>query len=200
MIISYRHEFIFIKTKKTAGSSIEHYLFPYLGATDICTGSSIDGTPSLNSIKKRKGHIGWRWIAEHKSQEWRDFFSFAVVRNPWETVVSAYHWLRHYNVMQGMVVELYPDFSSWVMGPIPLTFDPWPLFADHTGPRVDRVLRYEHLEQDIAQIPVPYSGELRTVRKKRTDHADYRGYYNDASRERVGNIFSSVIDYFDYRF
>ena len=35
MIISHKYRFIFIKNYKTAGSSIESYLHPYLGDDDI---------------------------------------------------------------------------------------------------------------------------------------------------------------------
>ena len=193
--------FIFVKTKKTAGSSIEHYLFPYLGPNDICSGSVIDGTPSLNGIKKRKGHIGWQWIANNKPQEWNDFFSFAVVRNPWDTVVSAWHWLRAYGMIQGMSELGSPSFTDWAMSPAPIAFDPWALFADDNGPTVDRVLRYEHLHRDISTIPIPYAGELLVTFKKQTKVRDhYRSYYNDQSRARIGEIFSKVIDYFGYNF
>jgi hypothetical protein len=37
MIISYKHNFIFIKTKKTAGSSMEMALTPYAGPDDVVT-------------------------------------------------------------------------------------------------------------------------------------------------------------------
>ena len=36
MIVSFKYKFIFIKSYKTAGSSIENYLYPYLNNKDIC--------------------------------------------------------------------------------------------------------------------------------------------------------------------
>ncbi|HYW36145.1 MAG TPA: sulfotransferase family 2 domain-containing protein [Balneolaceae bacterium] len=39
MIISYKHNFIFIHNRKTAGSSIKVFLSPYLGDNDIMLGS-----------------------------------------------------------------------------------------------------------------------------------------------------------------
>ena len=35
MIISHKHKFIFIKTRKTAGTTIEYNLSKYLGSEDI---------------------------------------------------------------------------------------------------------------------------------------------------------------------
>jgi hypothetical protein len=37
MIISHRHRFIFIKTRKTAGTSIEVYLSRFCGEEDVVT-------------------------------------------------------------------------------------------------------------------------------------------------------------------
>lgn len=202
MIISYRHEFVFIKTKKTAGSSIEHYLFPYLGPDDVCSGSSLDGTPSLNPIKMKKGHVGWRWLAENRPREWRKFFSFAVVRNPWDTAVSAYFWFRHHADIQGMAPEQFGDFAEWIHSSGPCGLNPWSLFANNVAPVVDKVLRYETLHQELATVPVPYAGELLTVFKKSgmRESRDYRQYYDDQSKQRVHELFGQVIDYFGYEF
>jgi len=202
MIISYQHEFIFIKTKKTAGSSIEHYLFPYLGPKDVCSGSALDGTPSLNPIKMKKGHVGWKWLSEYYSREWRKFYSFAVVRNPWDTVVSAYFWFRSYAELQGTSPEEFGDFADWISRFELHTLDPWPLFAGNAGPVVDKVLRYENLHQELATIPVPYAGEILSVFKKSgmRESRDYKQFYTDQSRQRVHEVFSKVIDHFGYEF
>ena len=43
MIISHKHKFIFFKTRKTAGSSIQVSLAKYCGEDDIITGQYRDG-------------------------------------------------------------------------------------------------------------------------------------------------------------
>ena len=42
MILSFKHQFIFIKTKKTGGSSIEGYLSKFLGSNDLYKTNSIN--------------------------------------------------------------------------------------------------------------------------------------------------------------
>jgi hypothetical protein len=54
MIISHRHRFIFIKTRKTAGTSIEIALSRFCGAEDIITPI----TPKEEEIRKELGYRG----------------------------------------------------------------------------------------------------------------------------------------------
>jgi hypothetical protein len=91
MIISHKHKFIFVKTKKTAGSTLEKLLFPYLGENDICTGSPRDDTPRLNT-SVTNGHMSWRQIQASIPEEWNTYYKFTIERNPWDKVVSSYFW------------------------------------------------------------------------------------------------------------
>lgn len=89
MIVSHRHRFVFVKTRKTAGSSIEAALFPFLGPDDICTGSERDGTPRRNCLEGTSGHLGWRTIRAMAPVD--GYYWFAFERNPWDKTVS--DWL-----------------------------------------------------------------------------------------------------------
>ena len=56
MIVSHRHRFIFLKTRKTAGTSIELFLFPHCGAEDIVT--PLTRTPLTQRVGHRaRNHI-----------------------------------------------------------------------------------------------------------------------------------------------
>lgn len=93
MIISYSNNFVFIKTRKTAGTSAEKLMLdmglvnPNEG--DVMTGSN-DGLPWLNlKPKEISGHISY----EHVLQRWPDvsnFFAFTIERDPWDKTVSNY--------------------------------------------------------------------------------------------------------------
>lgn len=202
MIISYQHRFIFVKTKKTAGSSIENYLFGYLGPKDICTGSDWDGTPALNAIDTKRPHARWDWIAENYPQEWQDFFSFAVIRNPWDVTVSAYFWFRAHSEHTGIPKEKYGSFNEWVQRYNLSSLDPWPIIAQEDSPMVNRVLRYENLHSELSTIPIPYQGEMLTTFKKSgcREGQGYREFFDDQSQEKVASCFDRMIKYFGYEF
>jgi hypothetical protein len=112
MIISHRHEFIYLKARKVAGTSVEVALAKHCGDADIVTpvagfnpkwdeaeydhpGRTQPGYrrhSPLATVRKRVGRILWH-----------TYFKFAVVRNPWDLVVSQYHWATRNDPYEGAV-------------------------------------------------------------------------------------------------
>lgn len=194
MIISHKHKFIFVKTFKTAGSSVEKYLYDYLGPNDILTGSDRDGLPSLNAKPVR--HRSAKWIKEKYPKEWKSYYKFAVDRNPWDVAVSWFYWMKHAGRIQ--------DY----------TFDTWLKQADYNGLKnwnrytidnkvaVDKVLKYENLKDEIKTIPIPYNGELETVFVKSGYRKDnhYSDMYNSETSKIIKDNFSEVIEMFGYSY
>lgn len=91
MIISHKYKFIFIKTRKTAGSSIEKVLLDYIDPTDIFGGMGFEKMDPINCDIMAE-HKDWRWIYKNYPTEWNNYFKFAVERNPWDKAVSFYYW------------------------------------------------------------------------------------------------------------
>ena len=101
MIISHRHKFIFLKPRKVAGTSVEVALAQHCGDDDIVT-------PIAKFDRKwdedHYTHPGKQWpgYGRHATlrrvrkrlgrKRWDDYFKFAITRNPWDLVVSQYHW------------------------------------------------------------------------------------------------------------
>jgi len=196
MIISHEHKFIFVKTRKTAGSSIEKYLVDYLGPDDICTGSRRDGTPALN-IDALTGHLGWQWIKENYANEWNSYYKFAVDRNPWDKMVSIYYWYLYskpHKVRKGFEhLILQTNLDLW---------DDWTNYSNNQGPTVDRLLTYENLHQQFLELPIPYNNELTTtfVKSGLRKVSDYHELYTEEMQERVAKSFSQMIDHFQYQY
>ena len=113
MIISYKHRFIFLKTRKTAGSSIQSSLSTVCGDEDIIVGDDmVDGKNierNIGAAFSRNPHVNLKQMRiAFTEEEWRSFFKFTFVRNPWDLVVSRYHWERkgkHCSVA---------DFRAWL--------------------------------------------------------------------------------------
>jgi len=114
MIISNKNKFIFIKNYKTAGSSIESALFPTLNSMDIIAPTV--HYPGINAFgnfdQKTMIHLPELMREKYIEKKWKyfahmpawlikerlgdsifnNFFKFAILRNPWDLIVSHYKW------------------------------------------------------------------------------------------------------------
>ena len=100
MIISHKHKFIFIKSPKAAGTSIQVVLEPFCGDDDIVT-SMRPYEPPMSKYRPRNGdgwhsHLDAMQIVDRlPSDIWSSYFKFAFERNPWDRTISNY-WFRRW--------------------------------------------------------------------------------------------------------
>lgn len=109
MIISHKYRFIFVRTRKVAGSSLETVLARYLEKTDYATRQSererAEGRlfPQCDSrifggFKKRfrpiflYGHAPVTAAYDLFRERVGDYTVFSVERNPWDRAVSTFYW------------------------------------------------------------------------------------------------------------
>jgi hypothetical protein len=100
--ISHRHRFVFIAIPKNASTSIRAALGPH---SDVLSG---DRDPYYH-------HVSASALRDHFAErewDWDGYFKFAVVRNPWERVVSQYRYLRHMREF-GLSGVARRDFDTW---------------------------------------------------------------------------------------
>jgi hypothetical protein len=69
---------------------------------------------------------------------------------------------------------------------------------------VDRVLRYEHLDTELAEVwkhlGLPGEPDLPRAKGQARPAGHYRELYSDASRDRVAAVFADSIEDFGYEF
>jgi len=202
MIVSKKHKLIFVKTKKTAGSTLEKLLFPHLGAEDVCTGSPRDNTPRINT-SSTDGHASWAKIQASYPTEWNNYFRFTIERNPWDKVVSSYYW--HQAIKPDRFANM--NFEEYVMTCELLPVD-WLNYTDNQGvKKVNKIFKYEEMEDmylylryhfslDISMGDV-YNTKLKgDIRKER----DYRKLHTNATIERVAKLFKNEIEMLGYSY
>lgn len=200
MIVSHTHKFIFIKTRKTGGSSIEKILFPFLDPNvDVCTGSDYDGTPRTAGTKG--GHKSAEWIELNFPEQWKTYFKFTIVRNPWDCLVSYYYWYR-----KGPNPKIVSSgsFEEFIKKVELERLDDWPRYTKNNIPVVDAILKQESLHDDFKKLDlgIPYNDELLTVFEKGNlrEVDGYRQMYSEETKNIVAEKFSKMIEYFGYEF
>jgi len=193
VIISHKYRFIFIKTRKTAGTSVEVYLSQICADSDIFTPI----TPPVASHKPRNYKGIWNPVHEYRMTKgwkarrmileffrrrrfynhipaaivrsrmsevtWQDYFKFCIERNPWDKTISHYAMRRHNSDGQ-LTVDEYFRQGYFCQN--------FPLYLDRNGGMlVDRVIKYETLNEELAEVfeslGIPYSGRLG-IRAKST--------------------------------
>ena len=226
VIISHLHEFIFIKTRKTAGTSLEIALSRIAGPDDTITGISpqdeimrqeLGGRGSQHrSFPARKWRLReWkRQIRGHPihlynhmpardirrvvgRQIWNDYFKFTIERNPWDLAVSAYYW----SIRKGRHIT----FEEFIMSPALAKYSNWSLYSIRNRVAVDWVIRYEELDDAVVELSeglgLPMVPTLpRAKATFRKDRRAYQAMYGEVERREVAKVFAREIKEFDWQF
>jgi hypothetical protein len=226
MLISHRHRFIFVKTRKTGGTSLEIALSTLAGPADVVTSISPEdealrrehggrGPQNERIPLRRWGPRGWaraalgrpnvffnhmpaRDIRRHVAPEvWRGYYKFTIERNPWDIALSAYPWHHRHGPPASLAEFVASDALAG--------YSNWPLYAIDGAVAVDEVLRYESLAESLpalaARLGLPGIPPLpRAKAGFRTDRRHYAEVLGKAERERIARVFAREIAAFDWRF
>lgn len=191
---------MFFKTPKTAGTSIEVFLSGLCAADDIFT--PIDPPENGHQPRNFQGYVNhtpaW-FIRENVPPEvWNGYLKFSVERNPWDKTLSYYHMCTFRST--GLSFDEFLALGKFPCGRY--------VYTDRSGENiiVDRVLRYERLAEDLAdvfgRVGIPFGGDLGSYAKSgyRTDRRPYQEIYTPTQRKMVEDVFAWEIEHLGYRF
>lgn len=211
MLISHRHRFAFIHVPKTAGSSVAFALWPHADHVDdywMTRGLALVGIHVNHyapyRLKKFRTHTPAAVLQRQLPADvFADLFKFAFVRNPWDLLVSSYHFLlangRHHRRRHARRLRSFAAYAAYEIRRGKMSQSA--MLAGHDGRLlVDFVGRFESLPDDFAFICQVLELEASLPRANTSRHADYRSYYDDRLAAEVGRFFAADIERFGYAF
>jgi hypothetical protein len=230
MIISHRHKFIFLKTNKTAGTSIEIALSEFCGDQDIITPIS----PPDEKIRAELGYAGPQNflapIADYRftdigrliltGRRKRLFYNHISAKDI-RQIIGEEVWSGYFKFCVERnpwerVVSLYyhihlseprPSFSSFIDSDAPLILKRrgLDLYTIDGELAVDRICRFERLDDELRDVAehLKLPSELKLPRAKSQFRPDKRSpadLMSSRDRDRIGHIFEDEIRRFGYAF
>ena len=129
---------------------------------------------------------------------WRSYFKFAFDRNPWDRQVSAYHFRYRRKATP-------PPFAGFLKDAKRARLNNYEIYSLGGEPCIDFLGRFETLEEDfqraLGQIGLRFDQPLARAKggiRKNAEH--YRDYYDERSRELVGDWYAREIKLLGYSF
>lgn len=189
----------FVHIPRTGGTSIGHWLLSNINSTYRY---SYYDHPTISNMHCRST-------------------SFTVVRNPWDRLVSIYHFIinlssndrafRNISKTDRALLNQVSDrvrmleFNDWIasldgfVSPVNL---PYTVFSNQIewSKNVDIILRFESLNQDFKIIQDLLNCSSPLIHQNKTDHSAYQDIYNSYSKDLVYKWFKPDIDQLGYEF
>ncbi len=204
MIISNEHRYLFIHIPKNAGTSIE---------------VSLTGAQQWNAEEKHITALECRAMCG--ADLWQEFFSFCVVRNPWDRLVSQFRfsgkiWCHRYFgkllTFNEFVTEIVGkglpfsghDYSSKTGASSgDIDWRQLPRITDEDSQiMVDYVARFENLSLDYEVIcdRIGLPSRLQHLNQSTSEAKPYWEYYIEETASIVANVCAEDIESFGYKF
>ena len=189
-----KRKIIFIHIPKTAGISLVISIFGNV---------TLEGHRSVSFYKQVFG------------SRYSDFFTFTIVRNPWDRLYSAYKFLEKggMNIHDKNAFEthlsIYRDFEDFVLNGLneKIIWEIMHLIPQHefvcdkNGKIiVDHIGRFENLNKSIEKINDILKSDFKLEHHNKTDKKDYKDIYTTKMIEKVHQIYQKDIDIFEYNF
>ena len=220
-------DLFWLHIKKCGGQSLRKAMFPFYKELDRKNPSSFIQLPkaywndNLNNYRVPLGDYDFKRSLFAKeflftSAEWQGMFKFAIVRNPFDRIISNWlylkpisrkaipRWLRGKLSLESfcdMLPELwetkYDRHLASHTAPI------WPDVSDQRGEcLLDYIGRLETIDDSLKEIEKKSGLKFKSITKNNSNikRKRYRNYISRSSRRKIEQLYRQDFEKFDYDF
>ena len=135
--------------------------------------------------------------------QYKKFFTFAIVRNPWDWQVSLYRYmLKNITHPQHDFIKQLDNFHSYVVWrckeEVRLQRDF--IYSDQGELLINFVGRFENIDNDFSKICSQIGITATLPRLNVSNTRPYQDFYNARSKDLVWRAFKDDIELFEYEF
>ncbi len=218
MIISHKYKFIFIKTRKTAGTSIEYNLSKYLGENDIITPSTQAEYLAQNyfletKISKILRHLNLKNLSNFFKKKindhihagevkkiinkniFNDYFKFCVEREPVDKCIS-YYFMRKNSVSSSYRRKnmTWDEFVNNKRFPVDTKF-----YTHNDILIVNKIIKFENLENDLSSVLFNLGiKNFKLVKKVNSNYREKDPIVTNEQKKIIYDCFKSSLKFINY--
>lgn len=208
-MICRKRKILFLHIPKTGGTTVEKMIFP---------NHSFSTEPDYSTLYGWDDRFGWlnhltmdQIIELCPNLDLREYLIVTVVRNPWDRLVSEYHWKSSISGLQISFIEYVrllhlgetESIQEYYRSPI--------AFEQHIRPQVHyfgqsiedaaTILRFENFEHEVKEMLRECCVTSESIPRIRTSiHAHYTHYYNSRTIDMVGNLYPDDVKRLNYSY
>jgi hypothetical protein len=207
MVISYSKKFIFVHIFKTAGTSVTKALERHSFKPQSMrprNWKTLLSTPKIQLLRREmhKHATALEIKQELGDATYNSFFKFSFVRNPWDWLVSLYHYILENPENDGHEATCaMGSFSKFVESRLNSTKTQSSFLLDQNGRQiVDFIGRFECLDYDFEILNKRLNLDSSLPHINQSLRTSYKYYYDSATRHIVERVYAEDIERFGYSF
>ena len=213
LVLSKKYNYIFFHLPKNAGVSISNalineeyqliikkfsqYLLKHLKGKKNNFHFSLDNRDFFFFNSHITCYDFYKLISK---KEFENSFKFAVIRNPWDRMVSRYFYSK--KVSNYFVNFSFEDFVEYDIKNNQKVLNQFEFCTvDRSNFCLNSFIRFENINDDFSKIYKNiFDKSTKLKNMNSTYHDDYKKYYNTKLKDKIYKNFKKDINFFEYEY
>jgi len=203
-----KYKFIFIHNYKVAGTSMRKALCKFEEDWYWLLSNFLYLLPLLRNktLFTLPKHSDLETVSQFYNLN--DYFIFGLVRNPWDWEVSKYFYMRqtpkHYQYELINSFQNFKEYIKWRGNELEdgssTVWNQLDFFSVDGEIKADYLCKIENIDRIAGKLKEHFGFEISIPTSNKSDHKEYRQYYDNESINIIKKLYRRDIQYFNYSY